>query len=109
MQRAFALIKRSGLNFAGNLEPNDLFRQITPISTWAGRRCRGKKTVVVAYGRSESQATSNAIQLAHRITEEEICRKMLAVEQDSSLAVFKYFNALLILENLKKKWGFSPK
>ena len=31
------------------------------------------------------------------------------LEQDSSLADFKYFNALLILENLKNKWGFAPK
>lgn len=74
-----------------------------------GAAAGSKKTVVAAYGRSESQATSNAIQLAGRITEEQICRKMLAFEQDSSLAVFKYFNAMLILENFKKKWGFSPK
>ncbi len=33
----------------------------------------------------------------------------LEFEQDGSLAVFKYFNAMLTLVNFKKKWGFAPK
>jgi len=65
---------------------------------------------VVAHGRSENQAISSAIQLAYRIAQEEICRKMaeFEFEQDRSLADFKYFSALLILDNFKKKWGFVP-
>jgi hypothetical protein len=31
------------------------------------------------------------------------------LEQDGALADFKYFNALLIFENLKKKWGFAER
>ncbi len=166
VRRAFALIKRAGLNFAGNLEPNDLFNGQTDavicegfvgnivlkmyeglsegliralgskieqssaesrselkrifgsFQTGYGYQSVGgapllgvKKPVVVAHGRSESQAISNAIQLASRIAEQETCRKMseFEFEKDSLLADFKYFNAMLILENLKKKWGFVPK
>jgi glycerol-3-phosphate acyltransferase PlsX len=166
VRRAFALIKRAGLNFAGNLEPHDLFngqndavicegfvgnivlkmyeglsegliralgdrieqcsvqsraelsRILGGFQTSYGYQSVGgapllgvKKPVVVAHGRSESQAISNAIQLAAGIAEQQICRKMseFEFEKDSSLADFKYFNAMLILENLKKKWGFVPK
>ncbi|MGA2404053.1 MAG: phosphate--acyl-ACP acyltransferase [Syntrophobacteraceae bacterium] len=165
VQRAFALIKRSGLNFIGNLEPNDLFngrtdavicegfvgnivmkmyeglsegliRALGGMLAQSGAESRSelnrifegfqksyayqhvggapllgvKKPVVVAHGRSESQAISSAVQLAYRIAKDETCRKMTEqLEQDSSLADFKYFNAQLILEDLKKKWGFAPK
>ena len=166
VRRAFALIKRAGLNFAGNLEPNDLFngqndavicegfvgnivlKMYEGLSEGLIRALEGKieqcgaqsrselgrilagfqtgyeyqsvggapllgakKPVVVAHGRSESRAISNAIQLASRIVEQETFRKMseFEFEKDSSLADFKYFNAMLILENFKKKWGFVPK
>ncbi len=165
VQRAFALIKRSGLNFTGNVEPNDLFNGQTDAVICEGfvgnivmkmyeglsegliralggkvRQSRAesraelnrifdsfqesyayqhvggapllgvKRPVVVAHGRSEGEAISSAIQLAYSIAEKETCRKMAEqLEQDSSLADFKYFNALLILENLKNKWGFAPK
>jgi glycerol-3-phosphate acyltransferase PlsX len=165
VQRAFSLIKRSGLNFIGNIEPNDLFAGLADAVICEGfvgniilkmyeslseglvrelgkkvekcsfetrdelgRILEGfgrsyhyshvggapllgvKKPVVVAHGRSDSTAISSAIQLTCRVAAEGICRKMSTeLEQDSALADFKYFNALLILENLKKKWGFSPK
>jgi phosphate acyltransferase len=165
VQRAFSLIKRSGLNFIGNIEPNDLFSDLTDAVICEGfvgnivlkmyeglsdglvrelhkkagqcsRESRGelgrmledfarsyhynhvggapllgvKKPVVVAHGRSEGAAISSAIQLTCRVVAQEICEKMAeALEQDSALADFKFFNALLILENLKQKWGFSPK
>jgi phosphate acyltransferase len=165
IQRAFSLIKRSGLNFIGNIEPNDFFADVADAVICEGfvgniilkmyeglsdglirelgkkveqcgvdsrdelgRLLEGfekthhyryvggapllgvKKPVVVAHGRSESTAISSAIQLACRVAAEGICGKMSTeLEQDSALADFKYFNALLILENLKKKWGFSPK
>ncbi len=166
VQRAFALIKRSGLNFIGNLEPNDLFdgqadavicdgfvgnivmkmyegfskglisalgakleqsgansraewkaifeslQETYDYQHVGGAPLLGvKKPVVVAHGRSENRAITSAIQLACRIAQEETCRKMaeFKFEQDSSLADFKYFNALVILENLKEKWGFTPK
>jgi glycerol-3-phosphate acyltransferase PlsX len=163
VQRAFALIKRTGLNFVGNLEPNDLFNCHTDavvcegfvgnivlkmyeglseglIRALAGRIEHSsaesrpelnrifngfqadytyqhvggapllgvKQPVVVAHGRSESEAISSAIQLASRIVEEQICLKMSEFEKDSSLGDFKYFNAMLILEDFKKKWGFVP-
>jgi phosphate acyltransferase len=165
VQRAFALIKRSGLNFIGNIEPNDLFSDLTDAVICEGfvgnivlkmyeglsdgvvrelgkkaAQCSPesrselgrmledftrsyhynhvggapllgvKKPVVVAHGRSESAAISSAIQLTCRVVAQEICSRMTeALEQDSAFADFKFFNALLILENLKKKWGFSPK
>ena len=165
VQRAFSLIKRSGLNFAGNVEPNDLFDGQMDAVICEGfvgnivlKLCEGisegmlralgkrveesgpgnrddlerifdslqkvyhyqytggapllgvKKPVVVAHGRSEGTAISSAIQLACDIATKEVCNKMSELlEQDSLLADFKYFNALLILENLRKKWGFAPK
>ncbi len=163
VQRAFSLIKRSGLNFIGNIEPNDLFAGLTDaiicegfvgnivLKTYEGlseglirafgrkieetrpenrgelsrifegfdeqynyRHVGGapllgvKKPVVVAHGRSEAKAISSAIGVTCRMALDEICAKMTEeLEQDGALADFKYFNALLILENLKKKWGFS--
>jgi glycerol-3-phosphate acyltransferase PlsX len=68
-----------------------------------------KKPVVVAHGRSENLAISSAIQLASRFAQEETCRKMSEFEHDGALADFKYFSAMLILEDFKKKWGFTPK
>ena len=165
VRRAFALIKRSGLNFIGNIEPNDLFSGLADAVVCEGfvgnvilkmyeglsdgllrelgrkvAQCSSEsrddlsrilddfqksyhyshvggapllgvnKTVVVAHGRSDSTAISSAIQLTCRVAAEQICTKMTqALEQDSSLVDFKFFNALLILENLKKKWGFSPR
>ncbi|MEN6439394.1 MAG: phosphate acyltransferase PlsX [Syntrophobacter sp.] len=163
VQRAFALIKRSALNFIGNIEPNDLFAGLTdaiicegfvgnivlktyeglsesilgPLSqqaresgAGAGNELGGifesfqhkynyqyvggapllgvKKPVVVAHGRSERTAISNAIRVTCRMAEESICGRMTdELEQDSALADLKYANALLILDGLKKKWGFS--
>jgi glycerol-3-phosphate acyltransferase PlsX len=165
VQRAFALIKRSGLNFIGNIEPNDLFSGLTDSVICEGfvgniilkmyegisdglirklskkiEQCGDesredlsriledfersyhyshvggapllgvKKTVVVAHGRSNSTAINSAIQLTCRVAAENICGKMSeALEQDSTLVDFKFFNALLLLENLKKKWRFSPR
>jgi len=166
VQRAFALIKRSGLNFIGNREPNDLFdgqadavicdgfvgnivmktyegfsqglisslgariEQSAASSraewnrmfqsfqeSYAYQHVGGapllgaKKPVVVAHGRSENRAIGSAIQLAYRIVQEATYRKMteFKFEHDGSLADFKYFSALLILDNFKKKWGFTPK
>lgn len=165
VQRAFALIKRSGLNFIGNIEPNDLFsglsdavvcegfvgniivkmyegltdgllRELAGKVGQCGNASRGdlnrilddfqrschyshiggapllgvKKTVVVAHGRSDSTAIGSAIQLTCRVAAEGICRKMTeALEQESTLVDLKYFNALLILEDFRKKWGFSPR
>ena len=161
VQRAFALIKRSGLNFVGNIEPNDLFADLTDaivcegfvgnivLKTYEGL-CEGilralaekdvrsgpgdelsgvldlfqrrynyrfvggapllgvSKPVVVAHGRSESTAISNAIGIACGIVDEALCAKMAEVlEHDGALAEFKYLNASLILDKLKKKWGFS--
>lgn len=162
VQRAFALIKRSALNFIGNIEPNDLFADLTDavicegfvgnivLKTYEGlsegilgslnrqvRESAGRgdepgsilesfqhrynyqyvggapllgvrKPVVVAHGRSEKTAISNAIRITYRMAEESICAKMTdELEQDSALADLKYANALLILDGLKKKWGFS--
>lgn len=166
VQRAFALIKRSTLNFVGNLEPNDIFTcrtdavvcegfvgnivlklfeglsegLVRAIGGSVGESCPEvraelnrifhdfqarysyehiggapllgvRKPVVVAHGRSESEAICNAILLAARIAEDEVCRKMseFEFEQEGSLADFRYFNALLILENFKKKWGLAPR
>lgn len=165
IRRAFVLIRRSGLNFVGNVEPNDLFDGVADAIVCEGfignivlKMCEGlsealiralgkkieqsgirdcgdvsrvfetlqesyhyryvggapligvRKPVIVAHGRSGKEAISSAIQLTSKITEDELFRKMAEeLERDSSLADFKYFNALLILENLKKKWGFAPK
>jgi len=160
VQRAFTLIKRSALNFVGNIEPNDLFAGLTDaiicegfvgnivLKTFEGlsegileslsrharegggdevvgifesfqHKCNYqyvggapllgvKKPVVVAHGRSERTAISSAIQATCRMAEESICDRMTEeLEQDSALADLKYANALLILDGLKKKWGFS--
>ncbi len=163
VQRAFSLLKRSALNFVGNLEPGDLFAGradavisegfvgnivlktyeglseslIAALERKAGEAghevsrelsrvlqrfqekydYRGvggapllgiKKPVVVAHGGSERTAVSNAISATWAMARDGICVKMgEELEQDGALADFKYFNALLILENLKKKWGFG--
>lgn len=165
VQRAFALMKRSGLNFVGNVEPNDLFSGRVDAVVCEGFvgnivlkmfeglsegliRALGKrveeedplirgqfsriyegvqrsyhyrhvggapllgvnKPVVVAHGRSEGTAICNAILLAFRMASDGICEKMSEEsERDGALTEFKSFNAMLIVENLKKKWGFSPK
>ncbi len=163
VQRAFSLLKKSALNFIGNLEPGDLFAGradavisegfvgnivlktyeglsdslIAALECKAGeaghevsRELSGvlrsfqekfdyrgvggapllgvKKPVVVAHGGSEKKAVCNAIHGTLILARDEICSRMAEeLEQDRALADFKYFNALLILENLKKKWGFG--
>ncbi len=165
VQRAFSMLKRSGLNFIGNIEPGDIFGGLTDaiicdgfvgnivLKTYEGiseglvRKlgqkadlnapddARGlrpvletikrsydyqnvggapllgiQKPVVVAHGRSESTAISSAILATHRMAAGNICVKMTEeLERDSALADFKYFNALLLFENLKKKWGFAER
>jgi phosphate acyltransferase len=165
VQRAFSMIKRSGLNFIGNIEPGDMFEGRTDaiicegfvgnivLKTYEGisdgliralgqkadeappERAQGlrpvietlqrsydyqnvggapllgiKKPVVVAHGKSERTAISSAILATCKMAAEQICAKMTdELEQDGALADFKYFNALLIFENLKKKWGFTER
>ncbi|MHC1726101.1 MAG: hypothetical protein AB9866_08875 [Syntrophobacteraceae bacterium] len=165
VHRAFLLIKRSGLNFVGNIEPGDIFkgladaiicegfvgnlvlkmyegltedliRSFSEMVEQTGSEDRGqldrifegfsrsfhyqffggapllgvKSPVLVAHGRSSAPAISSAIALACPIAADGLCRKMTEeLEQDSSLVDFKYYNALLILDDFKKKWGFSPK
>ncbi len=68
------------------------------------------KPVVVAHGRSQSTAISSAILATQRMAVDRICARMTEeLERDSALADFRYFNALLIFENLKKKWGFTER
>lgn len=163
VQRAFNLLRRSGLNFIGNVEPNDFFAGLTDaiicegflgnivLKTFEGlsegllkalnqkaeesgvearnefdrifdsfqerlnyRHVGGapllgiKRPVVVAHGRSESTAISNAIRATCKLAGDGICDKMTAeLEQDGALAYFKFVNALLILDDLKKKWRFT--
>jgi phosphate acyltransferase len=66
------------------------------------------KPVVVAHGRSERTAIASAVVLAARLAEERIPQRMgEELEKDSALADFKHYNAVLILEKLKKRWRFS--
>ena len=68
------------------------------------------KPVVMAHGRSRAEAFSNAVAMAVSMAERQVCRLMAErLGEDSALADFKYYNTALILEKLKKKWGFSPK
>jgi hypothetical protein len=62
----------------------------------------------VAHGRSDKTAIANAIRLAADLAAKDVCRRMgEEMEKDSALADFKHYNAVLILEELRKKWGFS--
>ena len=68
------------------------------------------KPVIIAHGRSRGEAFSNAVMVAAGMAEQQVCRRMAEkLGEDSALADFKYYNTALILEKLKKKWGFSPK
>jgi glycerol-3-phosphate acyltransferase PlsX len=67
-----------------------------------------RKTVVVAHGRSQGQAIANAIHLAGRLVEGNVYEGMSdELGKGSVLAELKLHSKLLMLENLKNKWGFS--
>ena len=64
--------------------------------------------MVVAHGRSGSTAIASAVVLAARLAERKTFQRMgEELEKDSALADFKHYNAVLILEKLKKKWRFG--
>ena len=67
-----------------------------------------RKTVVVAHGRSDARAVASAILLAGRLAAERVVERMTEeLGRSSTLVELKHQNKLLILENLKNKWGFS--
>lgn len=165
IQRAFAILERSHLQFAGNIEPSDLFTDRIDAAICDGflgnvllkmyeglaetlpllleaqldkeeahlmtglqqvfRRFRKAhhyqnvggapllgvtKPVIVAHGRSQGTAIANAIHLAFRLGQENIPQRMAdELEKNSVLADLKHTSALLMLENLKKQWGFTPR
>lgn len=165
IQRAFALLSRSSLNFVGNIEPHRLFADQADAAVCDGftgnvllkmieglsdallqlldaqldpgdigardklRRTFGRfqrvhhyrnvggapllgiqKPVIVAHGRSRGPAVANAIALASRLTHQKVFPRIAEeLEKDGVLADLKHLNAMLMLDNLKAKWGFSPK
>jgi len=69
-----------------------------------------RKPVIVAHGRSRGPAVANAIALASRLTHQKVFPRIAEeLEKDGVLADLKHLNAMLMLDNLKAKWGFSPK
>ncbi len=166
IQRAFTLLNRSSLHFIGNVEPHDLFADLTDavicdgfvgnvvlkmyegfsetLSQFLASRaeqygggqagnvlrqaldefrrsccyeCIGgapllgaRKTVVVAHGRSRPPAIANAIQLASHFVGKRVYEQMSEeLEKDGILTDLKHQNALLMLETLRNKWGFTQK
>lgn len=69
-----------------------------------------KKPVVVAHGRSGRRAISNAIRLAADLAEKKVFARMAdEIEKDAALAEIRRLGTVLMLENLKSRWGFTHK
>ena len=69
-----------------------------------------RKTVVVAHGRSQGSAIANAIQRAFQLVDKKVYECMSDdLEKDSVLTELRNHNALLMLENIRLKWGFAQK
>jgi len=165
VQRAHALLRRSRLNFVGNIEPHGLFadqadavvcdgftgnillkmieglseallqlleaqldsqdggtreklsqtfsrfQRVHHYQNVGGAPLLGiQKPVVVAHGRSRGPAVAGAVALASRLVQDGIFPRIAEeLERDGVLAELKHHNAVLMLESLKTKWGFSPK
>ena len=165
VQRAFSLLKRSSLNFVGNVEPHGLFageadaavcdgfvgnvvlkmyegfsetlmdliethmhekneavkeelrdvfqrfQRTFHYQSVGGAPLLGvSKTVVVAHGRSLGPAIANAIHLAVRMAEDGVSERMASeLDKDSTLAELRHQNTRSMLENLRNKWGFTPR
>ena len=68
-----------------------------------------QKTVVVAHGRSQSPAIANAIRLADRLADAEVYRRISEqLLEGGILAELKHLNTVMMLENFKYRWGFTP-
>lgn len=162
-QRAYALLERCDLSFAGNVEPQDIFAgridaaicdgfvgntllkmyeglsetllrffeqhmegdepqehdrmrrilhrfaKIYDYQNVGGAPLLGiRKTVVVAHGRSQARAIASAIQFACRLVEGKVYERMTdELGRSSTLMELRHQNKLLMLENLRTKWGFS--
>lgn len=165
IQRAFAVLERSGLNFVGNVEPYDLFADRTDAvvcdgflgnvllkmyeglsetlpglleaqieegeaqmkeglrlacrrfqeahhsNTVGGAPLLGvRKPVVVAHGRSCSEAIASAVELACHLVKVQVFDQMLTeLERDSLLGEMKLIGTRLMLESFKMQWGFTHK
>jgi glycerol-3-phosphate acyltransferase PlsX len=163
--RASALMKRSSLNFVGNVEPQGLFCDRVDVAVCDGfvgnvvlKLCEGlsanllnfiesqliadreneqsglwqivrrlrktydyqsvggapllgvRKPVIVAHGHSHAPAISNATLFAYRVVRERVIERLSeALEGDSILSELKHQNAVLMLESLRNKWGFTQK
>lgn len=69
-----------------------------------------RKPVVVAHGRSRATAIANAIRLACRLKQERVFERLSeVVDQDGALTELRHQNTLLMLDQLKDKWGFAHK
>jgi len=69
-----------------------------------------ERTVVVAHGRSQAPAIASAIEQACHLAKDRVYERMNeTLEHDSILTELKHHNALLMLENLKSRWGFTQK
>ena len=67
-----------------------------------------RKVVVVAHGRSGATAIANAICYASRLSGEKVYERLSEeLEREGTLAELRHQNALLMLEQLKSKWGFA--
>ncbi len=67
-------------------------------------------TVIVAHGRSHGQAVASAIHLACRLAGEKVSERMQSeLAEDSMLAELRHYNTIVVLENLKSRWGFHQK
>lgn len=69
-----------------------------------------RKPVVVAHGRSGARAISNAILFAADLAEKAVFQRVAAeLEKDSALGEIRRLGTMLMLENLKSRWGFIHK
>jgi len=67
-----------------------------------------RKTVVAAHGRSRATAIANAIRLACRLQEARVFERLAGiVEEDGALTELRHQNTLLMIDQLKDKWGFA--
>ncbi len=69
-----------------------------------------RKVVVVAHGRSRATAIANAIRFASCLSREKVYERLSEeLEGEGTLAELRRQNAILMLEQLKNKWGFIHK
>jgi phosphate acyltransferase len=69
-----------------------------------------QRPVVVAHGRSHSEAMSNAILLASKLVNDRVYERLSdGLQKDGILLDLKHQNTALMLEQLRNKWTFSQR